>query len=313
VAGLILLLVFVAGYAVQRGSTCAVAGVEQLVADRRPQRFLGFFLAGAVALAVMAAWASLGHDIFGRYRGAGMLALPIIGGAIFGCGALLNGACAFGTVARLGRGDGARLGTLIGILAGFVLASKLGIQSPVTNYASPILGLPGAWVLAGSLAVAGLIWLIAGRDAPSGPEDNGWNPLSALLLIGLINGLLLILSPGWPYTNLLMDLAGSAGMSLAWRGLMTLVFILGAVAGAVITGLYRPHIGDVRRWARCLAAGIMMGIGATLVPGGNDTMLLVGLPLVLPSFVLAYAAMVTTMALIIVLNSTQSGSPAVPA
>lgn len=312
-AGLILILTFAAGYAVQRGSTCAVAGVEQLVAQRRPERFLGFFMAGAVALAVMAAWSTLGYDVFSRYRSASVLTLPIIGGAIFGCGALLNGACAFGTVARLGRGDAARLGTLAGILIGFVVAAKLEIRSPVTNLASPLLGLPAAWVLVGSLAIVGLIWIVAGRHPPSDANGKDWDPLSALFLIGLINGALLILSPGWPYTNLLMDLAGSTGMSLAWRGLMTLVFILGAVAGALNTGLFRPHAGGIRRWARCLAAGMLMGVGATLVPGGNDTMLLVGLPLVLPSFILAYAAMVATMALIIAVKSTRQGSPIVPA
>jgi hypothetical protein len=232
---------------------------------------------------------------------------------IFGTGAFLNGACAFGTVARLGQGDTARIGTLAGILGGFDLASRLGLQSPQKSIPSPLLGLPAAIVLLLGGGVVVLIWASTRRASRAAPSVAGWNPLSALVLIGLINGVLLILSPGWPYTNLLMDLAKSAGAALAWRSLMTLVFIAGAIGGAIAVRNFRPSLGSAGKWARCIAAGLFMGVGATLVPGGNDTMLLIGLPLILPSFILAYAAMVATMALIIVVNSARSGSTVSPA
>jgi len=309
VAGLILILAFLAGYAVQRGSICAVGGVEKLVVERRPERFLGFFVSGAVALAILAIASLLGHDMFGQYRSAGVAVAPIIGGTIFGAGALLNGACAFGTVARLGRGDLARIGTLSGILVGFALASRTGIHAPPTDLPSPLLGLPSGAILFGSLVAVALIG-IALHALPVEPRGKEWNPVSALVLIGLINGILLIISPGWPYTNLLMDLAGSTGMLLAWRSVMSLTFIAGAVAGAFITRQFRPDLGAPRRWTRCFLAGLLMGAGATLVPGGNDTMLLVGLPLLLSSFVLAYAAMVVTMALILVGLQSNSKSTA---
>ncbi len=308
-AGLILFLVFLAGYAVQRGSTCAVAAVEEVVQERRPERLLGFLVSGAVALAVMAVSALLGHDMFNHYRGANAFAPPIFGGVIFGTGAWLNGACAFGTVARLGRGDTARLSTLAGMLIGIAMASRSGIQSPPTDFPSPLLGVPVVAILLVSAAVAALLWSAARRPLPVPRQDGGWHPLRALALIGLINGALLIVAPGWPYTNLLMDLTRSIGPSLAWRSLMCLVFIVGAVVGALTAGLFQPRFGGARRWGRCLAAGILMGVGATLVPGGNDTMLLVGLPLLLPSFVLAYVAMIATMALLIAARFPQTIRP----
>ncbi len=312
-AGLILFLVFLAGYAVQRGSTCAVAGVAQAIVERRPERFLGFLVSGAAALAVMAVSSLLGHDVFDHYRGTSAIASPIIGGAIFGAGALLNGACAFGTVARLGHGDAARLGTLAGILIGFAIASGSSIQSPLTNFPSPLIGLPAAVILFMSLAAVALLWWAARRPLPAPLRSGGWHPLPALVLIGLINGVLLILSPGWPYTNLLMDLARSTGASLVWRSQMSVVFIAGAVAGAITAGIFRPSFGSAGHWVRCLTAGVLMGIGATLVPGGNDTMLLVGLPLLLPSFVVAYVAMIGTMALLIAARSAEAIGPIGPA
>lgn len=292
-AGLILLLVFVAGYAVQRGSTCAVAAVHTLVEQGRGERFLSFLLCAAVALAVMAAGALLGSDSFGHYRGSNAALMPIAGGALFGLGAWLNGRCAFGTIARLGAGEAARLGTLAGFFTGFALADRTGLPAPTPNLASPLVGANAAWVLAGALS-AGAVLALATRGRAPG---EGWSPLRSMGLIGVINGTLLVIAAGWPYTNLLMDLATSTGMDIVWRGLMALVFIIGSLSGALLSGTFRVEAGAPGLWARALAGGMLMGIGATLVPGGNDTMLLVGMPLLLLNFALAYAAMIAVLLL----------------
>ena len=286
-AGVVILLVFVAGYAVQRGSICAVAAAAELI-ERRPQRFLAFLLCAAIALAVMAAGALLGEDRFAFYRGSGAGAMPLLGGAIFGAGAWLNGRCAFGTVARLGSGELARLGTVAGFLAGFALAAGIGLAAPPAEVDSLLVGAPPLAVFIVAVATAAaLLWFTVKRS----PPEAGWSPLVAMAVIGLANGALLVLAAGWPYTNLLMDLATSTGMDLAWRSALAATFVTGAVAGALFGGGFVPAFGPLALWLRCLAGGALMGVGATLVPGGNDTMLLVGLPLLLPSFAVAYAAM----------------------
>lgn len=48
------------------------------------------------------------------------------------------------------------------------------------------------------------------------------------------------------------------------------------------------------------------------IRGANDTMLLVGLPLLLPSFLLAYGAMVVTIALLIAAKAAGSPAPVAP-
>lgn len=294
-AGIILLLVFVAGYAVQRGSTCAVAAVHMLVEHRRAERFLSFLLCAAVALAVMAAGALLGHDSFGHYRGSSAMLVPIAGGALFGVGAWLNGRCAFGTIARLGAGEAARLGTLAGFFTGFALAARAGLVGPPLDIASPLTQAAPAWILGGALLAAAGLGLAMRR----GGEGEGWSPLRSMGLIGLVNGTLLVIAAGWPYTNLLMDLATATGMEIVWRALMALVFIAGSLTGAFIAGTFLFDAGTLSLWGRTLAGGMLMGIGATLVPGGNDTMLLVGMPLLLPNFILAYAAMIAVLLLVI--------------
>ena len=292
-AGLILLLVFIAGYAVQRGSTCAVAAVDELVTRRRPARFLSFLFCAAVALAVLAAGSLAGDNRFAHYRGSDMVVAPIAGGALFGLGAWLNGRCAFGTIARLGAGEAARLATLVGLFVGFALAARLGIESPPPDLESPLTALPTAGILAIAV-LAGAVIAAAMRSTPVG---RGWSPLRAMGLIGLVNGSLLVIAAGWPYTNLLMDLATSSGMEIVWRSAMASIFVAGSLAGAVLSGVFRLESGSPALWTRALMGGTLMGIGATLVPGGNDTMLLVGMPLLLSNLVLAYAAMIAVLLL----------------
>ena len=51
-----------------------------------------------------------------------------------------------------------------------------------------------------------------------------------------------------------------------------------------------------------------MGVGVILIPGGNDTMLLVGLPLLLPHLMLGYAIMYATLIGIAVMTPDTDGT-----
>jgi len=66
---------------------------------------------------------------------------------------------------------------------------------------------------------------------------------------------------------------------------------LGSVAGGVALGQFHLSLGSARDWLRALGGGAIMGIGAVLLPGGNNTMLLAGVPMLLPNLLAAYAAM----------------------
>jgi toxin CptA len=43
---------------------------------------------------------------------------------------------------------------------------------------------------------------------------------------------------------------------------------------------------------RCLAGGALMGVGSAMIPGGNDNLILVGLPMAMPYAWQAIAAMI---------------------
>ena len=71
------------------------------------------------------------------------------------------------------------------------------------------------------------------------------------------------------------------------------------VAGTVTAGIVSRQlvwrIGLPREWLLAVSGGLLMGIGVVLVPGGNDTMLLVGLPLLLPQLIAGYAVVYATL------------------
>src|SRR5687768_4669810 len=127
---IVLALILVAGYATQRGGICAVAATEALVRRGRPDRLLAFLFCAAVGLTLLAAAAMYGRNAFAGHAGSAALLGPALGGVVFGAGAWLNGACAFGTVAELGSGRLARLATFAGFLGGSALAFRAGLAAP---------------------------------------------------------------------------------------------------------------------------------------------------------------------------------------
>lgn len=310
---LVAVLIFIAGYATQRGTVCAVEAVQELIEQRRITRLLSVFLCASVGVTVLAVAALLGRDLFGFYRGSALLLLPAAGGLVFGIGAWLNGRCAFGTIARLGSGELPRTGTIAGFFLGVLLSNLVRTPRPQLTDLSPLVNAPPLAILTGGAAISVVLALLLARDLRKLPPTGVWTPLRAMTVIGAVNGVLLVLATGWPYTNLLMDLAGSTGMGLVRRSLLSLTFVAGAVAGALIDRRFAPAVGSARLWARCLAGGTLMGFGATLVPGGNDTMLLVGLPLLLPSFAIAYLAMLATMMLLSAARLIPFNRPLTPA
>jgi uncharacterized membrane protein YedE/YeeE len=307
--GLVLVLIFAAGYATQRGSVCAVAAIEEWVLERRGDRFVAFLLCASCALFVMSVAALIGQNTISFHRGSSLPLLSAAGGVILGAGVWLNGRCAFGTVAKLGSGDLPRLGTLLGFLAGVVLSLQARPEPPPVTSVSPLARVPPLLIVlaAGAISAALAFWLR--RAASIRTQAGTWSPLKTMLLIGGVNGVLMVLAMSWPYTHLLMDLAASRNVDLMLRIAMSLVFVLGAFAAAVAARRFRPNLGTRDAWLRALAGGVLMGFGATLVPGGNDAMLLKGLPLLLPSYVIAYAAMVATLFLIIAMARARLNHP----
>ncbi|MDT0618616.1 YeeE/YedE thiosulfate transporter family protein [Salinisphaera sp. P385] len=283
------LLAFVMGVAIQRGTTCAVLAVEELLRHRRADRFLGFFECGL--------WAALSLSVLGAQPASALFESPLLsllgGACLFGLGATLNGACAFGTIARLGNG---RLEYLLtAATAWMVIAaiSSLGwSRVPDPNALSN-------GVMAAALAVGLLVSVMLVRWRVRRRRLRSFVTLGALMaIIGVAGAMLAVIHQPWPWMNTLAALP-DVGMASA-VGLLALIF--GAMASGVVGGQFRVSAPSATAIVRRIGGGALMGAGTALVPGGNDALILYGIPQGDARALGAYLVMLSTIAAALIIT-----------
>lgn len=284
------------GFAIQRGATCTVAAVDEIL-DKGSARRL-------VAMVEASAWVAAGLLVAQGLGVLGMMPVgyplhdwTIVGAMLLGLGAWLNRACAFGSIARLGNGEWAYLATPIGYFAGCLAFTLLGVQSaptPLTE-GSPILRAP-AWV---ALPVfAAMAWRLVRHARGS------WTPHAATTVIGITFFVTLLLVGAWSYTDALAELSRGMAGSVVMRGLLFLALLAGAILGGSIAGRRASTRIALPALLRCFAGGAVMASGALLVPGGNDGLILLGMPLLWPY---AWVAFLTMCLAIVLPRLAQSG------
>jgi toxin CptA len=281
------------GISIQRGGTCMVSAVDHLVSQGSVRKF--------TALAECSLWtAALGFAAAGI--GLGFAASPafplglatVAGGFLLGLGAWLNGACVFGSIARIGGRDWHYLLTPPGYLAGSLLhAALLGASAPAIPEPAPAGPHP---VLLALVIVSALVSLAAyGIERRKGRSISAlWDYRHATIAIGFTFVILALLAGPWTYTEAL----GRAAHGKGWPGWVETGLFAALLAGAVLggSGLPGPQALTAKRAGLCLAGGALMGLGGSLVPGGNDNLILVGLPALQAHAWVAIAVMTATIA-----------------
>lgn len=283
---LALLAAALMGAALQRGATCLVVAVDEVMQRRRLSRLLAIVAAAGCVSASLLLLRDLGVPAMppaGRALGIAVLA----GSVAMGLGAVVNGACAFGTVARLGSGEWAYAATPVGFFAGCTLVRALGWHAAMpVDAAAPLFALPAGsgWVAAG-LATAGCAALLLRRR---------FDGLAATVAIGWTFAVLLVAGGAWAYTDLLAELAQGMQAGVGWR----IALAAALLAGSLLAGCraWRAQWPPRRQWLRCGGGGALMGLGGSLVPGGNDGLLLLAMPLGWPYAWAAFVAMVAAIA-----------------
>jgi hypothetical protein len=105
------------GFAIQRGATCAVAAMDEVVRKRTFTR-LGSMVEASLWVLGGLFIAQAFHALAQMPAGYAITWTTILGGALLGIGAFVNGACVFGAIARLGSGEWAYIVTPIGFFRG---------------------------------------------------------------------------------------------------------------------------------------------------------------------------------------------------
>ncbi len=243
-----------------RGGICAVAATRDIFEERRWGRFISFLECVAWALICLLVLDALGLMSISTWQTPSSLIVAIAGGALFGLGALLNGACAF-------RVGGWMLIALVSALALF-----------------------GLWRLHGAWRASRI------GGVHHHLTSSQWPPAFAMAVLAIANVSLLLLAFRWPYTTLLVDLALHRMADDVGRSVLVATFLTGAIAGAVSARSFKIRFGSVQDLASRIGGGALMGFGASMIPGGNDGLVLIGLPLLQPTAIIAYASMVAAIA-----------------
>lgn len=305
-SGLFLIAVISAGlmgYAVQRGATCTVAAIGEYVEHGKVNRLR--------ALLETALWVG-GGLLIARWLGV-LPALPngyplsgwtIVGGIMLGLGATLNGACLFGAIARIGNGEWAQLAAPLFFYLGLVSFVPL-FRMPIAHSIppTPIAAMSPALAAAAVVMIGYLawrLWDIFGHRHVSQPRlHRVWRPHEATLLIGVTFVILLVTFGFWTYTDLLADLSLHRMRNVVSRIILFIALFAGATLGGLTAGRFKLRSFEPIALARSASGGLLMGWGGALTPGGNDWLILVGMPLLWPYAWVSVTAMCATIALLL--------------
>lgn len=278
------------GFAIQRGGTCMVSAVDHLVRQRSPSKL--------IALAECSLWTSL-LGLFVGSTGFVIAASPsypvglmtLAGGLLLGAGAWLNGACVFGSIARIGGRDWHYLLTPPGYFFGSLLHHEVLGGYAHAQPSGPVVAVEPLLAL---LGLASLIASLRALRRAGGSASGLWDYRHATIAIGFAFVALVLVAGPWTYTEALGKLSHGLGTP-SWReGLLFAALLAGAIVGG--RGLAGPERFAARRGLLCLGGGALMGFGGSMVPGGNDNLILVGLPGLQPHAWLAIGAMVLAIA-----------------
>lgn len=288
----------VMGFAIQFGATCTVAAVEEVFAAKTFNRL--------ISLAEAALWVGCGIVIthyFGvsNYMPVGHAAggIAIAGGVLLGLGAYINGACVFGAIANVGSGNWVYLLTPVGYFLACLTTAQL-VPLPTSaslDLTAPLLRAPD-WLIASMILIATVrLGFIAAGVRNWRARADHYRPHLGTLMIGLTFLVMLLTAGPWTYMEILKDLArGEVMPNAAFRVMLLVMLIVGAVIGGWFSGKLQWRAITVRAALRCLVGGFVMSLGGQLIPGQNDGLILTGLPLIWPYAWLAFATMCATIA-----------------
>ncbi|CAN5236449.1 hypothetical protein BH11PSE14_BH11PSE14_15930 [soil metagenome] len=338
---LALVLIMAVGFAAHRASLCTVRAVAEVLDHGSAHMLASFLKAAAWTALVsgLLVFAMQGSLYPATQRAPYWLALA--GGLLFGVGAGVNGSCALSTMQRLADGEVTMLATLLAFVGGLLAwLSWIEPLSGHLTRALPVRlapGMPWAPVLLAVLSVWGVweavqVWRIEHGDSHGPPQSappsmpplfapppqapppqapppdptarnvhpvlrDRWSLPAAALVMGVAGGLLYTLQGGWTYTNFLR------GEATAWLG-------QGMSPGALLVGMglsswqrrsFALRLPPMPVLMRSLAGGLLMGLGAAILPGGNDTLVLIAIPTLAPNALGVYAAVLAGATLTLLL------------
>jgi hypothetical protein len=266
-----ILLIGVIGYLAQSIGLCLVRGVNEAT-NGKPLFLMAILLSGVLSwVSVIIAYYI---DIPVPFISYQVSLWAVAGGLLFGLGAAFNNGCGVSTISRLARGHLAMLLTIGGWFLGWLILTNF-VPSPNIELfvISPL------WHFSVLVVVSVVVILFMTRFSTDNRKV--W---ATMLMIGLIASIVFLAEPHWTPSSLLKDMSFSlcAIENSVWPAMSRFVLIIALIGGMLIAAFRANTFSllpvGLQDSFKHLAAGTLMGIGAAIANGGNDTQLLLALP-----------------------------------
>ncbi len=316
----VILISFLVGFAMKRGGLCTYAAVLQIVQHQKIERMMVFLGAAAWATSIVLPlywvtqyWST--SQQFNLSLTHHQVLIAVIGGAVLGIGAFINKGCFFGTFVQLVSGNINYLATLAGLSAGVMLAhvylnQLIPFTQSLTKVAQPN---PVAYLWLAGMSIYALLMLFSVKlhgkgfvQKIAGLCSLNWQSSFAMVVIGIGGGLLYSAVNGWNYADVLANtttkLIDDKAIAPSITAIIsTLAMIVGGIIAAVTANEFAIRPPQSFIVMACFIGGILMGLASLLIPGGNDGLLLKGIPGLAPHALIGYTSMVSMMLLLVYL------------
>jgi toxin CptA len=300
---------FIVGFALQRGNVCSVLAARQIVWSGRWSRLRGLLLASVCGFVVLMPFVWLGIGPFKLSPQVIPGPITVAGGVLYAFGCYVFGACIFGVCSRAPSGHISFYFAIPAMAVGATLGQHSGIAPTRADMVPTMMVSPGGWVMV--LWAAGLVWLVwaairmiaahrrAGITLSGLLSQSRWRSSLAAMMIGLLGSLLFATNAAWFYP------AAAKRLTLYIANLSTTFpadSLIGAGAvflGAYAAAYYKGRVAMRRPYLiptfQAVVGGFIVGFAWSLIPGGNDSMVLYMLPSLALNGIVAYAAMFVTL------------------
>jgi hypothetical protein len=316
-----LLLAALMGFAVHRASLCTVKTVAEIFSSRK-----AYMMATLLKAVLWVATVSVPILVYLPETAApnpvyAITVTAIGGGFLLGVGAAVNGGCAFSTLGQLANGNLWMLTTLFGFCIGVAgLSFMVPMIEPSLALKALLFKAPKPLII----IVLVFLWLFVCWEIVrlwrSREKGKGWRQLlfasyyrlsTAALLLGFSGGVLYTLHGAWTYTSVLKQQVQSLWQLIEQPVAINLILFPALFCGMFLSawqrGSLRLRWRRVPTWPRHLIGGTLMGAGAVLIPGGNDTLILDSLPGLSPHAIPAFVALLFGIGMTLLLMRLLTG------
>jgi hypothetical protein len=304
-------LAAILGFAAHRASICTVRAVAEIMSSGTAHILLGIGKSVLWVSAITVPVFLLMPSASAGLSGWPLTGTALLGGLVFGVGAAVNGACAYSTLARLADGEGGMLvaaaAFALGVLLYLMLVAGGLIDRPAP--APAVVGMLGWSLLVGAVLLVpwGIYEVVRlWRTRPAGLAAHAlvlapqYRLSSAAMLIGIAGAAIFLIYGSTSYTVTVQQVVEGFGDARSFpateRWLLLLAILAGMLFSTLQRGSFRLDWRPRPIWLRHLCGGLLMGVGVALTPGGNDALVLYGIPSLSPHALPAFLAMVAGIA-----------------